>query len=136
MPSINFDITMPFVEMLGFELLHKKDGVARVKLDPKTEHLNSWNSLHGGVVMTLLDVALSSSARALDETCIGCATVELKTNFLAGASGTVIAEGRAQRAGRSLIYAEGELRDAAGAVLAKGNGTFKLIYPAAGPDER
>lgn len=129
MASINFDITMPFVELLGFELLHKRDGVARIKLEPRTEHLNSWKSLHGGVVMTLLDVALSSSARALDETCTGCATVEMKTNFLAGARGPVIAEGRAQRAGKSLIYAEGELCDARGAVLAKANGTFKLLYP-------
>ncbi|HZR02254.1 MAG TPA: PaaI family thioesterase [Burkholderiales bacterium] len=128
MPSINFDIVMPFIEMLGFELLHKKDGIARVRLDPKPEHLNSWKSLHGGVVMTLLDVALSSAARSLDESCIGCATVEMKTNFLAGAGDKVIAEGRAQRAGRSLIFAEGELRDAAGAVLAKANGTFKLLY--------
>lgn len=129
MASINFDITMPFVELLGFELLHKRDGVARVKLEPGPDHLNSWKSLHGGVVMTLLDVALSSSARALDETCTGCATVEMKTNFLASARGTVIAEGRAQRAGKSLVYAEGELRDAQGAVLAKANGTFKLLYP-------
>jgi uncharacterized protein (TIGR00369 family) len=128
MPSINFDIVMPFVEMLGFEMVHKKDGVARISLEPRTDHLNSWKSLHGGVVMTLLDVALSSAARSLDETCIGCATVEMKTNFLAGASGTVVAEGRAQRAGRSLIFAEGELRDAAGRVQAKANGTFKLLY--------
>lgn len=131
MASINFDITMPFIELLGFELLHKKDGVARIKLEPTAEHLNSWNSLHGGVVMTLLDVALSSSARALDATCSGCATVEMKTNFLAGARGAVIAEGRAQRAGKSLIYAEGELRDAQGALLAKASGTFKLLYPKA-----
>lgn len=129
MPSINFDIVMPFVEMLGFEMLHKKDGVARVKLEPRPEHLNSWKGVHGGVVMTLLDVALSSAARSLDESCIGCATVEMKTNFLAAASGTVVAEGRAQRAGRSLIFVEGELRDAGGAVIAKANGTFKLMLP-------
>jgi len=43
----------------------------------------------------------------------------------------VIAEGRAQRAGRSLLFAEGELRDGGGTVVAKATGTFKLVYPRA-----
>jgi len=38
-------------------------------------------------------------------------------------------EGHAQRAGRSLIFAEGEVKDATGKLLAKGSGTFKLLYP-------
>ena len=46
----------------------------------------------------------------------------------------MFAAGRAQRAGRSLIYAEGEVVDAQGAVLAKASGTFKLIHPAGGKD--
>jgi acyl-coenzyme A thioesterase PaaI-like protein len=79
--------------------------------------------------MTLLDVALSSAARSLDPDCIGATTVEMKTNFLAAATGPTLAEGFAQRAGRSLIFAEGEVSAPAGTVLAKASGTFKLIYP-------
>jgi len=127
----NFDIHIPFVEHLGIELLEKADGTLRLKFAPRPEHLNSWNGIHGGVLMSLLDVALSSASRSLDAGCIGATTVELKINFLSAATGPVLGEGRAQRAGRSLIFAEGELRTDDGTLIAKGTGTFKLIYPGA-----
>jgi len=123
-----FDIHIPFVDHLGLQLLEKSDGRTLIGFDPRPEHLNSWNGVHGGAIMTLLDVALSSAARSLDPACIGAATVEMKANFLAAAAGSVFAEGFAQRAGRSLIYAEGSVRDAAGSVFAKASGTFKLVY--------
>jgi uncharacterized protein (TIGR00369 family) len=125
-----FDIHIPFVEHLGIDLLEKGGGRTRLAFAPAPHHLNSWKSIHGGVVMALLDTALSTASRSLDQTCVGCSTVEMKTNFLAAATSAVTVQGRAQRAGRSLIYAEGEVLDPQGQVLAKANGTFKLIYPA------
>ena len=89
----NFDVYMPFVEHLGFRLLEKRDGTAKVGYDPKPEHFNSWKAIHGGAVMSLLDVALSSACRALDDKCIGCLTVEMKANFIAAATGPVVAAG-------------------------------------------
>jgi len=80
--STNFDILIPFVEHLGIELIEKADGKMRLRFTPRPEHLNSWNGIHGGVLMTLLDVALGSAARSLDPACVGATTVELKTNFL------------------------------------------------------
>jgi uncharacterized protein (TIGR00369 family) len=127
--STSFDIHIPFVDHLGIQLLEKDNGRVRIRFEPRPEHLNSWNGVHGGVLLTLLDVALGSASRSLDLQCIGATTVELKANFLAAATGTVLGEGLAQRAGRSLIFSEGALRDASGALLAKGAGTFKLIYP-------
>jgi len=125
----NFDINIPFIEHLGVKLLEKSDGRVVVRLEPRPEHLNSWNGVHGGVLMTLLDAALSSAARSLDPACIGATTVEMKANFLSAAKGPVVAEAFAERAGRSLIFAEGEATDSAAKPLAKATGTFKLIYP-------
>ena len=124
-----FDIHVPFVEHLGLRMLEKRPGHARMRLDPKPEFENSWGGMHGGVLLTLLDVVLSTAGRSLDPQCYGAATVEIKTNFIAAARGAVLAEARAQRAGRSLIFSEGELRDEAGTLLAKATGTFKLFYP-------
>jgi uncharacterized protein (TIGR00369 family) len=124
-----FNIHVPFVEHLGVRILEKGDGVVRLRLDPRSELTNSWGSVHGGVLMTLLDVALASAGRSLDENCNGALTVEMKVNFIAAAQGSVLGEGRAQRAGRSLIFSEGELRSEDGTLLAKATGTFKLLYP-------
>src|SRR6478609_3557686 len=122
-------IHVPEVEHLGVQILERGDGVVRLRLDPRPELENSWGSVHGGVLMTLLDVALASAGRSLDESCNGALTVEMKVNFIAAANGPVIGEGRAQRAGRSLIFSEGELRSEDGTLLAKSTGTFKLLYP-------
>jgi len=124
-----FNIHVPFVEHLGVRITERGDGVVRLRLDPRPELANSWGSVHGGVLMTLLDVALASAGRSLDDTCNGALTVEMKVNFIAAANGSVIGEGRAQRAGRSLIFSEGELRAEDGTLLAKATGTFKLLYP-------
>jgi uncharacterized protein (TIGR00369 family) len=129
--ATSFDINVPFVEHLGLKLLEKGNGRALIRFEPGPEHLNSWQGVHGGAVMTLLDVALSSAARSLDSACIGATTVEMKANFLSAATGSILAEGFAQRAGRSLIFAEGEVSDPTGTVLAKASGTFKLVYPKA-----
>src|SRR4249920_2572396 len=59
--ATSFDIHIPFVEHLGLQLLEKGDGRVLIRLDPRAEHLNSWDGVHGGVLMTLLDVALSSA---------------------------------------------------------------------------
>jgi uncharacterized protein (TIGR00369 family) len=124
-----FHIRVPFVEHLGVRILEKGEGTVRLQLDPRPELENSWGSVHGGVLMTLLDVALASAGRSLDEHCNGALTVEMKVNFIAAATGRVLGEGRAQRAGRSLIFSEGELRREDGTLLAKATGTFKLLYP-------
>jgi acyl-coenzyme A thioesterase PaaI-like protein len=58
----------------------------------------------------------------------------LKANFLAVAKGQLTTHCRAQRAGRSLIFAEGEVLDLGGELLAKGSGTFKLLHPASGKE--
>jgi uncharacterized protein (TIGR00369 family) len=127
-----FNIHVPFVEHLGVRILEKGDGTVRLRLEPRPELTNSWGSVHGGVLMTLLDVALASAGRSLDENCNGALTVEMKVNFIAAAQGPVLGEGRAMRAGRSLIFSEGELRSEDGTLLAKATGTFKLLYPSAG----
>lgn len=125
----NFDIHIPYVEFMQMRMLEQADGKARVAFEPKPEHFNSWKSIHGGVLMGLLDVAMGTASRSLDARCIGASTVEMKTNFIAAAQGPVFTDARAQYAGRSLIFTESEMTDMAGTLLAKATGTFKLIYP-------
>ncbi len=61
---MKFKIHIPFVEAQGFELLRFENGEAEIALTPRADQLNSWNVVHGGVTMTLLDVAMAHAARA------------------------------------------------------------------------
>jgi acyl-coenzyme A thioesterase PaaI-like protein len=53
-------------------------------------------------------------------------TVELKVSFIEPGEGKLIAEGRCLRAGKSLAFCEGEVRDQSGKLVAKALGTFML----------
>ena len=59
-----FPLRIPFVEQLGFELWGFGGGQAEVRMDIAETHLNSWEVAHGGVLMTLLDVAMAHAARS------------------------------------------------------------------------
>lgn len=124
-----FGLTIPFGDYVGIEPLEQGDGFVRTALEIKPELMNSWGVAHGGAVMTLLDLTLGMAARSVDMRSNGSITVELKVNFIKAATGRVHAEGRATRCGKSLVFSEGEVRDAGDDLCAKATGTFKLLLP-------
>jgi 1,4-dihydroxy-2-naphthoyl-CoA hydrolase len=77
--------------------------------------------LHGGVVMALADSAGGACAFLnLPPDATGTATIESKTNFLAGVrDGTVSATSRPLHKGSTTIVVETEVRAAAGRLVAK-----------------
>lgn len=123
------DIYIPFAERLGIRLIHRAVGDVILELDLNDDHMNSWQMAHGGVIMSMLDIAMATSAKTLDDAASDATTVELKTNFLKAASGRVTARALAHRTGRSLVFVEGELRNEPQDLLARATGTFKLRYP-------
>jgi uncharacterized protein (TIGR00369 family) len=121
-----FGRNIPFLKLLGARAEHREKGRAVVSIEIRPELTNSWKFAHGGVLLTLLDVSMGSAARTTDAQNFGIVTVSLTVNFLRACSGLLRAEGRVLRSGRSLVFCEGEVRDASGEVIAKGIGTFRL----------
>jgi uncharacterized protein (TIGR00369 family) len=126
---------VPFAELLGIRITHREQGLARIELDTRTELMNSHQAAHGGVVMTLADIALAVAAMTLDPQSRGAVTVELKVSFIAPGTGTLVAEGRCVHAGKSLCFSEGEVRDGEGKLVAKALGTFRLRYGRSEPSD-
>ena len=97
---MKFKVHIPFVEALGFELLRFENGEADIALTPKDEHMNGWSVLHGGVTMTLLDVAMAHAARSVGVSAAdaaeatpdprGVVTIEMKSSFMRPGLGRVI----------------------------------------------
>jgi len=117
---------VPFAEFLGIRIATLEPGAARLQLTLRPELLNSHHGAHGGVIMALADVALAVAAIARDGTAKGAYTVDLSVSFLGQGQGTLVAEGRCLRLGKSLAFSEGEVRDEQGELVAKAMGTFKL----------
>ncbi len=75
------DMYIPFAERLGIRLVHRDVGDVRLELDLNEDHMNSWQMAHGGVIMSMFDIAMAMSAKTLDDASSDAATVELKPIF-------------------------------------------------------
>ncbi len=129
--KLQFPIHIPFVEQLGLELWGCGDGKAEVRVDLAEGHLNSWEVAHGGVLMTLLDVAMAIAARAHHNhdpaSGPGVATVEMKTTFMRPAEGELRALGHLMHRTTTLAFCEGRVLDGHGALCAHATATFKYL---------
>ena len=133
-----FPLKLPFVEQLGFELHRFEGGQSEVRVDLDHAHLNSWQVAHGGVLMTLLDVAMAHAARSIHAHepghGPGVVTVEMKTSFMRPAEGQLRAVGQLLHRSATLAFCEGRVFDEAGALCAHATATFKYLraLPTAG----
>lgn len=128
---IDFPLRIPFVEELGLELWGFGDGQAELRVDLAEAHLNSWEVAHGGVLMTMLDVAMAHAARSHHShdpvDAPGVATIEMKTSFMRPAEGRLRAFGTLLHRSASMAFTEGKVLDEHGQLCAHASGTFKYL---------
>ena len=135
---MKFQVHIPFVEALGFELLRFANGEAEIAMTPREEHMNSWSVLHGGVTMTLLDVAMAHAARSPKPGAApdprGVVTVEMKTGFMRPGIGRIVARAKVLHRTNSLAFCEGAIYGVDDELVAHATGTFKYLkaLPAGG----
>lgn len=128
--------TPTFNSLLGLRLVAWEEGFARLELDLRADHQNGVGTVHGGVLMSLLDTVSGFSGvyPTPGQETRGCATISMNVKFMRPATGgKLIAEGRSQGGGRNIFFTHGEIRDEAGELLATGDGTFRyrsLALPA------
>ena len=128
---MKFRTHIPFVEALGFELVRFEGGEAEIGLAPRADQMNSLNVLHGGVAMTLLDVAMAHAARSPRDGAVpdarGVVTVEMKTSFMRPGTGRLRAHGKVLAQTKNLAFCEASLFDAESRLVAHATGTFKFL---------
>ncbi|WP_342164312.1 PaaI family thioesterase [Methylobacterium sp. SD21] len=127
-PETIFGAQIPFVRFCGIEALDVTEGRTRLRLVMRPEHSNNLGIAHGGIVCTLLDVAMGTAARLT----AGCpvVTLDMQTRFLNPGRGTLEAVGRVTRGGRSILFCEAEIRDAEGVPVASATGLLKPVAKA------
>ncbi|MFC7436183.1 PaaI family thioesterase [Hydrogenophaga bisanensis] len=123
---MKFQVHIPFVEHLGFELQQFEGGQAQITFNPRPEHENSFNVVHGGASMTLLDVVMAHAARSVEPS-MGCVTIEMKTSFMRAAKGPLVAHGSLLHRTATMAFTEGRIVDAEGKLCAHATGTFKYV---------
>jgi len=118
---------IPFVSHLKILTETLGEGSARLSLPIEPHLTNSIGTVHGGVIMSLLDVALCTAARTLHPDSLGVITIDLSTSFIGGGSGArLLAEARVLKNGRSMIFVEGEAKNEDGSLVAKAIATVRV----------
>lgn len=136
--AMKFPVHIPFVEALGFELLRFENGEAQIAMQPREEHMNSWSVVHGGVSMTLLDVAMAHAARSPcdggNPDPRGVVTIEMKASFMKPGLGRLVAKGKVLHRTSSFAFCEAGIHADDGMLVAHATGTFKYLkaLPAGG----
>ena len=137
---MQFPRHIPFAETLGFELLKFDNGEAEIAVTVQDALCNAWMVAHGGVTMTLLDMAMAHAARSprpgVEPTGQGVVTIEMKTSFVRPGLGRLVAKGRIIHGSASLVFCEGSVFDEPGKLVAHATGTFKYLNGLPAPGRR
>lgn len=139
---LKFPVHIPFVERLGLELHGIGDGTAELRVDLAEGHLNSWDVAHGGLLMTMLDVAMAHAARSVHrreqagsvDFGPGVVTIEMKTSFMRPGEGRLRAVGKLLHRSATLAFCEGFLYGEGDRLCAHATATFKYLKALPGRD--
>jgi uncharacterized protein (TIGR00369 family) len=128
-----------FADWLGVRIVGWDAEGPHLALAVREEHINRNGSVHGGVLLTLLDSVCSLAGLACENgTLIGRVTaVSITANFIAPvAAGTLHARARLRGGGRKLALVDGEIHDDAGVLVAAASGVIRRIDDRQGEDKQ
>jgi uncharacterized protein (TIGR00369 family) len=95
-------------------------------VEPDESMYNPIGMVHGGVAATMLDSVVGCAVHSTLPAGVGYSSVELKVSYLRAihaGRGEIRATGRVVKEGSRIAFAEGEIRDADGKLLATASGT-------------
>src|SRR5688572_11905423 len=119
---------IPFIQHLRIQTEALGEGTARLSMPIEPHLTNSLGTAHGGVIMSLLDVALCTAARTLHADSMGVITIDLSASFIGAASGArLFADARVLKDGRSMSFVESEAKNEDGSLVAKAIATVRVI---------
>lgn len=92
-----------YLEFLDFRIVEARPGYVRMRMPLKKVHTNTMDMAHGGIIMSMLDIAAAFAAHGGERGSEVSVTMTQSTSFMRAVTGdTLYAEGRlTRRAGRT-----------------------------------
>jgi uncharacterized protein (TIGR00369 family) len=115
--------------LLGWVVTEQQPEQVTIELQLVDHHLNRSGYVHGGVLASLLDTAMSLAGLYTphSERVRKAVTLSMTTTFVSPAcEGTLTVIGRLRGGGRKTFMSTGEVFDDQGTLVAFGEGTFRL----------
>jgi uncharacterized protein (TIGR00369 family) len=121
----------PIAALMQFDIQEIEEGrvVFGCALDESV--YNPLGVVHGGLVCTLLDTVAGCAVHSTLPQGLGYTSIELKVNYLRAVradSGRLTAVGTVVKPGRRVAFADGQVLDAAGRLVATASSSL-LVFP-------
>jgi uncharacterized protein (TIGR00369 family) len=122
----------PIASLLGFDIAEVGEGTATFVVTPDEAAYNPIGSVHGGLVCTLLDSVTGCAVHTLLPAGTGYAHIDLQVSYLRpvhGHTGRLTANGWVTKPGRRVAFAQGEVVDPEGKLLATATASIAVMAP-------
>ena len=122
----------PIAELLRMRVVEVEDGRVTFDCTPDASMYNPLGTVHGGALCTLLDTATGCALHTTLPAGVSYTSVEIKVNYLKAvtvASGPLTAMGIVVKSGSRIGFAEAEVTDASGKLVATATSTLLIIDP-------
>ncbi|GAA1987407.1 PaaI family thioesterase [Microbacterium pumilum] len=120
----------PIAQLMNFWMISAEPGVAVFECEPGEYHYNPLGLIHGGLACTLLDTVVGCAAHTTLPAGVGYTSIDLNVSYvrpILATTGLLRARGRVVKGGQRVIFASGELTDAAGALLATATSSLLVL---------
>jgi uncharacterized protein (TIGR00369 family) len=121
----------PISQLVRMDVVDVAEGRVEFSCEPDESVYNPIGVVHGGLVCTLLDSVVGCAVHTTLPRGMGYTSIELKVNYLRAVhahSGRLSAVGTVVKPGRRVAFAEGQVTDAAGRVVATASSSL-LVFP-------
>ncbi|ARC58505.1 1,4-dihydroxy-2-naphthoyl-CoA hydrolase [Frondihabitans sp. 762G35] len=120
----------PILAVMNLRAVSAETGRVEFRCTPDESHYNPIGTVHGGFVCTVLDSVLGCAVQTTLPQGQGYTSLEIKVNYLrplSAESGELRATGHVTKPGTRAAFAEGEVRDGTGRLIATASSTL-LVF--------
>jgi uncharacterized protein (TIGR00369 family) len=118
-----------FTELVGTEVSSTEDSRAVVRLQAEERHLNPSGTVHGGVISTLIDVAMAEALNTITEEDEQPFTIQITVNYMKpGKPGALSSTAQVRKGGERITIVEAEVvQEDDDEVVALATGTYTPV---------
>ena len=121
------------METLGAYVAEAEPGRVVIALDAGPRHRHGGGVVQGGVITQIADASMGMTLATLQEDGNWNTTIELKINFIRPfVEGRLRAVGRVVEMRQSLLFAEADVLDDGGKLIARASSTCMVVPPEQG----